>query len=204
MLLFRMLLQRHVVSLSTGCSVAQKNDLLDRRQKLEARISAYEHRILDIMKLDDETLWSTEVRKHREIDSELADASDDVLVHYSEDWFTPERENITLPSALAPGEIERQSLQSIALIEAELRKGQVSDALEGLRLALGEKSLCFRRKCGMPTASERRIAHGTECINLMPMLDDTAPHIDMHGMPYDSYKLTRNIWARFTILLMMT
>ena len=41
------------------------------------------------------------------------------------------------------GEIDHQSLKSIATIEAELRKGQVSDALEGLRLALGEKSLRF-------------------------------------------------------------
>src|ERR1700733_3592672 len=59
-------------------------------------------------------------------------------------WFAPERESITLPSALAPGEIERQCLQLIAMVESELRKGQVMDALEGLHLALGEKSLCFR------------------------------------------------------------
>jgi len=58
-------------------------------------------------------------------------------------WFTPEMEQITLPSALAPGEINRLSLQPIALIEAKLRKGQVTDSLEGLQLALGEKSLCF-------------------------------------------------------------
>jgi len=81
--------------------------------------------------------------KHREIDSKLADASDNILVWYPEGWFALERENITLPSALAPREIECQSLQSITLIEAELWKGQVSDALEGLHLALGEKSLCF-------------------------------------------------------------
>ena len=49
-----------------------------------------------------------------------------------------------LPSALAPGEIDCLFLNSIAMIEAELRKGQVTDALEGLRLALGEKSLRFR------------------------------------------------------------
>ena len=58
-----MLLQHHVASLSAGCSVAQKNDLLNQWQKLEARISAYEHWISDIMKLNDETLWSTEVGK---------------------------------------------------------------------------------------------------------------------------------------------
>ena len=96
------------------------------------------------MKLDDDTLWSAEVGKGREIDADWEELSDDVLARYPDGWFTPERESITLPSALAPGELDRQSLQPIALVEAELRKGQVTDALEGLRLALGEKSLCFR------------------------------------------------------------
>ena len=146
-----------MASLSTGCSVAQKNDLLDRRRKLEARISAYEDRISVIMKLDDDTLWSTEIGKRREIDSDGEDASDDVLARSPDGWFTPEKESITLPSALAPGEIHRQSLESIAMIEAELRKGQVTDALEGLRLALGEKSLCFRAE--VRNANSQRTTH---------------------------------------------
>jgi hypothetical protein len=141
----RILLQCHVASLSTGCLVAQKNDLLDRRRKFEARISAYEDRISVIMKLNDDTLWSTQIRKRREIDSDGEDTSDNVLARSpnANGWFTPEKESITLLSALTPGEIHRQSLEPIAMIEAELRKGQVTDALEGLHLALGEKSLCF-------------------------------------------------------------
>src|SRR5882724_8350148 len=90
----RILLQRHVASLSTGCSVAQKNDFLDRRRKLEARISAYEHRISVIMKLNDETLWSTDVGKHQDIDSEWDDMSDDVLACFPDGWFTLEKEAI--------------------------------------------------------------------------------------------------------------
>src|SRR5882762_4724300 len=70
--------------------------------------------------------------------------SEDRLELHPEGWFTPEWDRITLPSALAPGEIDHLSFKSMAMIEAELRKGQVVDALEGLRLALGEKSLCFR------------------------------------------------------------
>jgi hypothetical protein len=123
--------------------VAQKNDLLDRRRKLEARISSYEQRISVIMKLDDDTLWSAEVGNGWEIDFNWEDLLDDVLAHYPDGWFALERESITLPSALAPGEIEHQSLQLIAMVESELQKGQVTDALEGLCLALGEKSLCF-------------------------------------------------------------
>jgi hypothetical protein len=71
------------------------------------------------------------------------DSSDNVLVCYPDGWFTLERESITLPSALSPREIDCQSLQPIVMIEAELQKGQVTDALEGLHLALREKSLCF-------------------------------------------------------------
>jgi hypothetical protein len=109
------------------------------------------------MKLDDNTLWSAEVGKGREIDADWEESSDDVLARYPDGWFTPERESITLPSALAPGELDRQSLQPIALVEAELRKGQVTDALEGLRLALGEKSLCFRAE--VHNANSQRTTH---------------------------------------------
>ena len=56
-----MLLQRHVASLGSTCSVAQKNELLDRRRKLEARISNYENRMSVIMKLDDDTQWILDV-----------------------------------------------------------------------------------------------------------------------------------------------
>ena len=68
---------------------------------------------------------------------------ENILELYFDGWFTSEREQITLPSALK-GEIDRLSLNDIATIEFELRKGQVTDALDKLRLALGEKSLCFR------------------------------------------------------------
>jgi hypothetical protein len=127
-----------------NCSTAQKTDLLDRRRKLEARISTYEQRISYIVKLDDDVQWSIHTGKTPDFDPDPGEVSDDLLDDYPEGWFTPEKERITLPSALAPGEIARLSLDAIAGVEAELRKGQINDSLEGLRLALGEKSLCFR------------------------------------------------------------
>lgn len=127
-----------------NCSTAQKTDLLDRRRKLEARISSYEQRISYIIKLDDDVQWSSRSGKLPDLDPQPGETSDDFLDEYPEGWFTPEKERITIPSSLALGEIERLSLDSVALVEAELRKGQINDALEDLRLALGEKSLCFR------------------------------------------------------------
>ena len=62
---------------------------------------------------------------------------------YPGGWFTPQRDQITLLSALALGEIEQLSLRQIATFEFELQKGQVTNAFDGLQLALREKSLCF-------------------------------------------------------------
>jgi len=152
-----MLLRRHVASLGKACLVAQKNELLDRRRKLEARISAYERQVSVIIKLDDDVQWSMQDGKIPAIDAQAEEASDDLLDLYPDEWFTPERERITLPSALAPGEINRLSLKPLAMIEFELRKGQVTDALEGLRLALGEKSLRFRTE--VRNANSQRTKH---------------------------------------------
>ena len=148
----RMLLQRHVASLGHRTSTAQKNNLLDRCRKLEARITAYDQRILDTMKLDDDTISQNG-------DSNFADLTEwneppDV---FPDGRFTPEKEQIIFPSALAPGEIECQSLTSVTTIEAELRKGQITDALAGLHLALGEKSLCFRTE--VCNANSQRTTH---------------------------------------------
>jgi len=96
------------------------------------------------MKLDDDVQWSVQAGKLSHIYPHPGDMLDDIPDDYPEGWFTPETERITLPSALAPGEIARLSLDGIAKAEAELRQGQINDSLENLRLALGEKSLCFR------------------------------------------------------------
>ena len=76
------------------------------------------------------------------IDMEMLDELSDIS---PDGWFTPETERIMLPSNLAEGEIDRLSLGPLATIECELWKGQVTEALDGLRLALSEKSLCFRQ-----------------------------------------------------------
>src|ERR1700683_2194856 len=98
-----MLLQRHVTSLGSAYSVTQKNDLLDCWRKLEARITTYEHQISVIIKLDNNTQWSTQDRKIPDMDPQPGDVSDDLFKLYPNSWFTPERERITVPSALAPG-----------------------------------------------------------------------------------------------------
>ena len=83
-----MLLQRHVTSLGSTYSVAQRNDLPDRCRKLEGRITTYEHQISVIIKLDDDTQWSTWDRKIPDMDPQPGDVSDDLLELYPDGWFT--------------------------------------------------------------------------------------------------------------------
>ena len=116
----RALLKGYMKSLGCTYSVTQKNDLLDRQRKLEARITTYAHRISLIMKLDDNALWSIQGRKEPDGDSDLGDTLYDPLELYPDGWFAFEMDQVTLPSALAPGEIEHLFLKQIAMIEFEL------------------------------------------------------------------------------------
>ena len=141
-------------ALGSTSSPTQQNELLDKRRRLEARIIAYEQRISVIMKLDDDIQFLSSDGNIIEIDAKSSDEPSESDIEGS---FTPESEVIILPSSLAPGQIDRLSLHSIAFIESELRKGQVTDALEGLRLALGEKSLCFRMQ--VRNANSQRTTH---------------------------------------------
>ena len=96
------------------------------------------------MKLDDDVEWSAHAGTVPDVLAYPETTDDDPSDDYPDGSFTPETERLTLPSSLAFGEIDRLSLQPVATIEIELRKGQINDSLESLRLALGEKSLCFR------------------------------------------------------------
>jgi len=58
-------------------------------------------------------------------------------------WQTiaPEHMSIFMPSSLHIADIQRLGLVTMASQELKLRQGQANDALEGLRLVLGHKSL---------------------------------------------------------------
>jgi len=60
--------------------------------------------------------------------------------------ISPEHMSIFMPSSLQIADMHRLGLATMVSQELELRQGQANDALEGLRLALGHKSLLFRTK----------------------------------------------------------
>ena len=59
-----------------------------------------------IMKLDDDTMWSRRDGKVTDADPDIEDLPYNLSELYPNGWFTPERDQITILSALAPGEIE--------------------------------------------------------------------------------------------------
>jgi hypothetical protein len=91
------------------------------------------------LKLDDNVRWIEEGESTEDDESSYSTDSESNNIPEQ----LPETKALALPSSLAPGEIGRLGLNALAKQEASLRRGQINDALEGLWMALGEKSLLF-------------------------------------------------------------
>jgi len=116
---------------------------MQRRERLAMRIFAFEQKASTFMMLDEDTKWSSWGENTEDgIDGDWSDESDEATV--GEVVAHPEMQNVSLPSALGLGEIPRLGIEHLATQEGSLRRGQITDALAGLRMALGEKSLLFR------------------------------------------------------------
>ena len=139
----RMALQQHALSLKHKPSANEKGELLERRRRLMVRITSFERKASTFLNLDDSTKWMSdpELDPGDDGDGEYSDDSDEEDVPKTH----PEKQSLALPSSLAPGEINRLGLMDLARKESELRRGQVSEALEGLRMALGDKALFLRK-----------------------------------------------------------
>lgn len=135
-------MQKHISTLRRKPSAAEKAELLERRRRLMLRITSFERKGNAFLKLDDDVWWATEVNRESPEDDDSYCSEDSDADNVPDDM--PETKALALPSSLAPGEIERLGLGDLAGQEAALRRGQINDALEGLRMALGEKSLLFR------------------------------------------------------------
>ena len=125
-------------------STIQKTDLLKQRQRLESRITSFEQCMVTLLNVSDDTRWITVAGNIRAIDHSEDELSDVDSSTFSEMTITPEADMLSLPSSLGPGEIHRQSLDSIAIVKAELQHAQINDSLNGLRLALREKAMSLR------------------------------------------------------------
>ena len=101
-----MLLKAYIKFLGKTYSVVEKNQVLGQWCRLETRIDSYEHRMLLMMRLDHDTQWAREHGQLLDKDATPVEMSGNLPELYPDGWFTPEKDQITLLSALALGEIE--------------------------------------------------------------------------------------------------
>ena len=106
------------------------------------RITSFERKGNAFLKLDNDVCWVTEVNRESPEDDDSYSSKDSDADDVPDDML--ETKVLALPSSLAPGEIERLGLSDLAGQECALWRGQINDALEGLQMALREKSLLFQ------------------------------------------------------------
>ena len=122
--------------------MAEQTVLEECRQRLENKIHTFHSKLDTMMEGIENDDLSLRPVEEEDFPTNL---------HLDEDpngWQTiaPEHMSIFMPSCLHSSDIQRLGLVTMASQELELRQGQANDALEGLRLALGHKTLLFRTK----------------------------------------------------------
>lgn len=97
-------------------------------------------------------------------DEELSDGEADEEWQDIGEGDSPETIKLLMPSRMKPGALRRSGLQQLERQEAQLRVGQMNDALQGLRLALGEKALLLRTSV-RNNKSQRRVGRAWAGVN---------------------------------------
>jgi hypothetical protein len=136
----RRTVKKKAAQLRRKATATERFELLEQRRRLQSRIDALERKADQFMPTDESTAWD----RHKEKGLDSGDNSETDSDSEGHITISPEYAHLPLPSALAPAEVQRLHLQAIAAEESGLRRGQINDALDGLRLALGEKSLLLR------------------------------------------------------------
>jgi hypothetical protein len=123
--------------------LAEKKNLLEKRQRLQTRITNFEKKLSALNIMDN--VENADIVRVGISEGEEEEFSDDE----EEVENAPEKAILLLPSNLTPSCRNRLGLDSLSQQEAELRIGQMNDALQQLKVALGGKSLIMRKKVRM-------------------------------------------------------
>jgi hypothetical protein len=115
---------------------------VEKRRRLHVRIGAYEKLVanLDIFHggdLEIENCVAGGADDEAGLSEDMGDSDEEA----EEEACHPEHMAIFLPSRISKVERENHGLAEMARQEGALRVGQINDCLQGLRMALGEKSI---------------------------------------------------------------
>ena len=163
-----------------------KTTIEDRRKKLEERLNRFNQKAQEMIGDNAEELldilppftgWEERDEGIHENENEESDVDEDEESNVGEEEESngdedeafdtkededeksekPETTPIWMPSSLNPDDVDKSSnLKLLASQELELRKGQASDCLQGLRLALGHKAILYRTKVRQADTNNRK------------------------------------------------
>lgn len=157
--------------------MSDRTSIEDRRQRLSTRIQSYNSKGSVLMEIEtgtdievvvapvsfDEDTILDEGEDEDEDDVASDDDDGDYLDGGGEEGDDedevaegPERMQVIMPSSFNHADITRLGLENLAHQELELRQGQANDALENLRLALGQKALLWRTKVQPANTNKKR------------------------------------------------
>jgi len=86
--------------------------------------------------------WKDKIDEDVELSDGIWDSDDEA----DQEVDCPEHSAIFLPSRISQTDREKQGLIEMGRQEASLRIGQINDALQGLQVALGEKSIMLQTR----------------------------------------------------------
>lgn len=159
---------------SRHATVITRRQLEERRQRLGRRISAFHSKAsavmgdfdLNALGLSEDDVERADVIPGSGVDDSDGEENDDpdMEPQWEDDDSDhgegvveyPEKLPLLLPSTLGGDNIACDDIGQLAGLELELRKGQANDCLEGLRLALGHKSLLFRTRIRQAGTNKER------------------------------------------------
>jgi hypothetical protein len=145
----RLILANEVRQLSRYATPTQMLDIAKKRERLQSRIDSFHSKAssyfvdLEYDELDDG--WVT-VDDADDLDDPEGSRPEPLAQAIETDTLEPEKVPIILPSMIGLQRCLDANMEDIVEKEITLRQGQVNDALQGLRMAIGKKSFLFRTK----------------------------------------------------------
>jgi len=138
-------------------STAEKVDIAQRRERLQARIDAYDRQAAEFWAPEyvDIPSEGSNDREQDVLPSDSEDEEEDYVFLSSpfKDSHCPETVALLLPSSIGVQACREAGYSTFVRQERTLRVGQANDALQGLRLALSRKAVIFRE--GVRTAKSK-------------------------------------------------
>lgn len=174
--------------LGRNATVPAKTALADRQVRLKGRVHLFQQRSRKMLGIeqDDEVLMDADGGDADAVNTDLdkdgwadiADIEDEGEIDEGDDdlgelWAecavnaaaSPDKTVLLMPSSISQDKLTEMKVQHLAEQELELRRGQASDNLEGLRLALANQALLLRTKVRAADSNSRKTKAWDEVVS---------------------------------------